>query len=263
MCPVEWGNSKLLAALLDHSPPTQRILAGNEATPAAALIHLATYPPDAQIRGALIANPSFPAAEMSAAWWNETLRLVDPQAALAASSRVDLPAGVEGVEHFALSNIRETLHALENGAEKVVARQWSELPSRLNEPFSLSTSVVSAIEAQRLCGLSAEVARNGKVLDELHDTMGNCLDRYIERARSGNTIVASYVDKSRREIYAIAWNRRADGTLSLGEMNSRFNAGQLPPGFAEAEASLRESINEAVRSADGPTVQQRPFELNN
>jgi len=251
----------ILTALSLGEGEAASFVARNTATPATTLIRLATTSSDFRVLGALVANPSLPAGDLQAGWWNKTLGLVAPEAALAAASRVDLPAGVNGVEHYALSSVRESVHALEKGAEVVTARRWSELPNRLDEPFELPARLVSAIEGQRLCGLQAQVARNGRALDELHDTMGNCLDQYIEPARSGKIIVAFYVDKERNDIYASAWNRAADGTLALAQMNSRFNLGQLPPGFREAEASLRASINESILAADGPVAQQSSLGL--
>jgi len=88
--------------------------------------------------------------------------------------------------------------------------------------------------------------------------MGNCLDQYGGLARSGNTVIASYDDQQRSETYAIAWNRAGDGKLELSEMNSRYNRGNLPPGFREAEESLRASINESTRAFDVPTMQEPP-----
>ena len=136
-------------------------VAGNEATPVASLICLATAASSVGVLRELAGNPILPAAQLPAQWWNEVIAAVDPHAALVAASRDDLPAGVKGVEHFALSRVRETLQALENGAPVVAARRWSQLPNRSSVPFPLPPSLVSAIEGQRLCGLRAEVVRSG------------------------------------------------------------------------------------------------------
>ncbi len=175
---------------------------------------------------------------------NEALAAIDVEAALRFACDADLP-GTVGVPHLALPPLLAASEA--PGLPGVVGsnktpKQWSDLPNNDDVPFP-TTAKFASLDSRRVCGLSAQLARTARDLKQWHKVMGNCLDTYVDSARGGQVVIAAFDDSFRRETYAVAWAVEEDGSLSVAELNSRYNDYKLPLGFEEGVDRLTADFN--------------------
>jgi hypothetical protein len=170
-----------------------------------------------------------------------SLSLLDPHEAFGIATdpeKIDLLP--EGVDHPAHKQITEVVDTVRGGLPRPSARllkHWRHLPTQLDVPIDLPIDPF-VVESREICDLKGTVARTGRELERLHERMGNCLDHYIDPARRGEVVIASFEDPENHEVYAVAWRRKENETFELFEVNSMHNEANLPKGFEEAVTKL-------------------------
>jgi len=95
-----------------------------------------------------------------------------------------------------------------------------------------------ALEGQHINGVGSlrmrvELICNAETLAENRDYMGNCTYGYLSQLRSGRVVlVKAWLGD---ECLNIAWQHNANGQWTIRDMNTRFNAGNVP-GWARTAA---------------------------
>ena len=72
--------------------------------------------------------------------------------------------------------------------------------------------------------------------------MGNCTAGYASFVASGDIVIAALDDASGRTKYNVSFRPVGDGTWHIGEINSRFNEGNVPDEVQRACEQLAESL---------------------
>jgi hypothetical protein len=125
--------------------------------------------------------------------------------------------------------------------------EWAELYPRASLiPFPYP-SVFKEINGQRMPGLAGcdiMIIKNADQLKENGDYMGNCTFSYLQRCQTGDLVIG------RSTYEAVDYNyelrKDANGTWIAGQLNSRFNGGQVPPAFATAIGRLLNGVNAII-----------------
>lgn len=153
-------------------------------------------------------------------------------------------------------------------------RAWSQLPNADSKPLEPS-SFNQILEGRVVDGLTLRTPRSRRDVRDLSKYMRNCLDSYVDDVSRGESILAHARTDS--DTYAVLWRLRqtsdrdpseqvgipvelvlppssveglpSDTTavrLHVYEVNSRFNAGEVPESFEAAIRELTEQINDGT-----------------
>lgn len=220
----------------DGDDSVRRCVAGNPSAPPDVLASLSTdgY---ASVRQGAAMNPNLPFSRI-------------PQATLG--------------EHRDIAHYRQVLggHPFSERASHQIAAATLIGPASgksIRTVRDLKTSQHTRIVRGESAELAAQAAgeRDGftvepiETLGELEDTathMGNCVAGYEGRIRAGNSIIFRVSEAATGEEYNVALERRRSsegGPWSVGEINSRFNAG------------VDDSARERIAGLFGPVLAAR------
>lgn len=124
-------------------------------------------------------------------------------------------------------------------------RTWKDLPDESDFPFRLPSGA-EALNGQIVDGSKLELVRTGRVLGDVAEHMGNCLAGYEEPAKAGNRVIATVQTAS--GMIAVSWNVvwddvRRKPSLTVGEINSRFNRNEVSAKLREDVSVLTELFN--------------------
>ena len=160
----------------------------------------------------------------------------DPDAVIVLSRLLRANPGLGQVPHPAWVHIEEALANEE--AESITSRprvMWPprprsiyELPGRDAADWSMDDSIAELSGKAFGGGLTAKVLATKHELITNANYMGNCTAGYAKRIASGRSVVLALVDGDGVTQYNAAFEKSPLGTITVGEVNSRFNRGQVP-----------------------------------
>lgn len=124
-------------------------------------------------------------------------------------------------------------------------RRWSDLPQSTPDDFEITPSAAK-LDGIQVGGLRGRLIRETEHLLDASRHMGNCLDTYVDRARTGDTAVVLVEDAGQNETYAAAFS--VDGTsIRLIEVNSKNNKHNVPEDFSKSLDQAVQLINREAR----------------
>lgn len=184
---------------------------------------------------------------MSERDWENVTGIVDRHLAMRFATHPKCTTRSSELTTTAGSLLEMTARAVKVGVQlpEREPRSWSDLPDEKDEPFKLS-SAAKSIDNQVVAGLTLEVPKTFRQLDELAEEMGNCLSFYRSSVASGAQIVAAARDDARRETYAVAWRadpRSSGRGATISQINSKHNKGQVPEAFEAGVRVLTDKLN--------------------
>jgi hypothetical protein len=227
------------------------------------VLQLLSEDPSAEVRGSLARFAAKNHVALEPEFWRRTLPEMDdePRTFVSAILQEEHPDLVD-VQHPLQRMLEETERAIDDGFALPSARRlkdWRQLPCDIDRLIPDPSAIRSAIECIPLAQRQGSVARTGREIYDLGDSMGNCLKTFVERAQAGSVVVASYPDPDRKETYAVVWDVD-DGSLHFNQCGAKQNEPNLPDGFEDDARNLATDFNLGLklsRSLDTEPVSRR------
>jgi hypothetical protein len=161
---------------------------------------------------------------------------IDPDSAVTLAHLVKQHPGTGSVTHPAWAHLTEVLANDDrekfSGVRDVTwpkkPRSIHELPARDAMGWDIDERI-AGLEGRPLGeGLSVKVLSSKQDLKTNANYMGNCTAGYGRRVASGRSVVLALVDAEGVTQYNAAFEIDPRGSLDVGEVNSRFNRGNVP-----------------------------------